>query len=123
MIVMEVALGGALGAVARYGVALGAARLLGAGFPAGTLIVNILGSALMGLATVWLMERGHPRLSPFIMVGVLGGFTTFSAFSLDTLRLIETGRWEHVAIYVLGSVVLSVAALVAAIWLARGVLT
>ena len=112
---LSVAAGGALGAVMRYGVALGAARLAGTGFPWGTLTVNVLGSFLMGLAAVALAGR----FGPFVMVGILGGFTTFSAFSLDALRLYEAGRMGAAAAYVGGSVALSLSALALGLWIAR----
>ena len=125
MILLSVAAGGAIGAVLRYLVVAGSLRLTGPGFPAGTMAVNVAGSFLMGLAAVALMERfpGSWRMAaPFLMTGVLGGFTTFSAFSLDALYLLERGRWAAAAVYVGGSVALSVAALAAGLALARRVL-
>jgi CrcB protein len=108
--VMQVALGGALGAVARFGATQGLARALGPDFPYGTAFVNILGSFLMGLAFVWLAARGLTQHAPLLMAGVLGGFTTFSAFSLDAVTL-----WQRDAVlagvYVAGSVGLSILAL------------
>lgn len=112
MVVMaQVALGGALGALARYGVGLAAGALWPGGFPWATLIVNILGSFLMGLAVVWVGVR--PGWAPFLMVGVLGGFTTFSAFSLDVVRLMEAGQLARAAGYAGASLVVSVLALLA----------
>ena len=113
MTLVYVALGGALGAVLRYLIFLGVA------FPFGTLLVNILGSFLMGLAFVLLLEDGLDRAAVFVMTGVLGGFTTFSAFSLDAVRLFERGETGAAVGYVLVSVVLSVAALVAGLTAAR----
>ncbi|HZD88663.1 MAG TPA: fluoride efflux transporter CrcB [Pseudolabrys sp.] len=99
-------LGGGLGAALRHGVNLGAARLLGTGFPYGTLTVNVLGSLIMGLLTAWFAFEGGPsqhwRL--FLTTGVLGGFTTFSTFSLDTAFLYERGQVGLAALYVAVSV-------------------
>lgn len=117
---LQVALGGAIGASLRYLTFLGTARLLGPGFPWGTLMVNMVGSFLMGLFFVFLAERDMMRLAPFLMTGVLGGFTTFSAFSLDALVLWNKGHEAFAALYVGASVVLSLGALVVAILLARG---
>lgn len=117
-----VALGGALGASARFLVVTGAMRAFGAGFPWGTLIVNVAGSLAMGALVVLLIERlpeGTARLAPLLMTGVLGGFTTFSAFSLDAMQLIERGRWLAVAGYVSSSVILSIIGLALGIMLAR----
>jgi CrcB protein len=96
-------------------------RLLGPGFPWATLFVNILGSFLMGVMVVVLANKGGTRFAPFLMVGVLGGFTTFSAFSLDAITLFERGQFWQSACYVLASVVLSVTALFAGLVLARSV--
>lgn len=108
---MQVALGGAVGASARYGVNVAAMRLFGAGFPVATLMVNVIGSALMGLLVVVLAGRGN-ALAPLMMTGILGGFTTFSAFSLDTVTLWERGQHMAAAVYVAASVALSLAALI-----------
>lgn len=114
---IHVALGGALGASLRYLIAGSV------GFPYGTLTVNIIGSFIMGALFETLEARGFGHLSPLVMTGVLGGFTTFSAFSLDVLRLIETGRGEEAVLYAGGSVTLSLAAVFAGVWMMRGVLT
>lgn len=116
-----VAFGGAIGAVLRYVGAAWASRLVGAGF-AGTVFVNVVGSFLMGVCAVVLMERmpgAWSRYGPFFITGVLGGFTTFSAFSLDALYLMERGRWAIAVAYVGGSVALSILALYAGLRLAR----
>ena len=109
MNVLLVALGGALGATLRYGVVEGAARVFGVFFPWGTLCVNVIGSGLMGMLAAWLATKGAAgepwRL--LLAVGVLGGFTTFSAFSLDAVRLMQTGAFGPFALYAAGSVVLS----------------
>jgi fluoride exporter len=98
----QVAIGGAIGAVLRHltGLALS--------FPFGTLAVNVVGSFAIGVLWVGLADRGP--WSPLLVTGILGGFTTFSAFSLDTLRLVEAGRASAAGIYVLASVALSLAA-------------
>ncbi len=117
-----VAVGGAIGAMLRYSVYLSSVRILGASFPFGTMIVNVAGSFLMGIAAVVLMQRGQAGLlAPFLMIGVLGGFTTFSAFSLDTLVLIEKGKLALASVYVFGSVGLSILALFTGLLLARSI--
>ncbi len=116
----QVALGGAIGASARYLTNVAVLRGIGPGFPWATALVNILGSFLMGVLVVWLAERDAMRLAPFLMTGILGGFTTFSAFSLDAVALWERGEPMLAAAYVGGSVVLSLAALVAGMALTRG---
>ncbi|MBL6428286.1 MULTISPECIES: fluoride efflux transporter CrcB [Maritimibacter] len=116
-----VALGGAIGASGRYLVNVTATRVIGHGYPAGTLIVNVLGSFLMGVLFVVLAKKGGNVWAPFLMTGVLGGFTTFSAFSLDTLALFERGQVASAAGYVALSVGLSLAALVLGVYAARGV--
>ncbi|MGB3406256.1 MAG: fluoride efflux transporter CrcB [Jannaschia sp.] len=112
---VQVALGGALGASLRF--LLGSA-LMRDGFPVAILAANVLGSFLMGLAVVWL-GRNAPEWQPFVMVGLLGGFTTFSAFSLETVTLLERGQVGQAAAYVGLSVGLSVAALALAVMMAR----
>jgi CrcB protein len=105
-------LGAGLGGAARHGVNVAAARLLGYGFPFGTLIVNLAGSLAMGLLAGWFAYRmginQHVRL--FLTTGILGGFTTFSAFSLDAALLIERHAYVSAAAYVLGSVLVSIVA-------------
>jgi fluoride exporter len=118
----QVALGGALGASGRYLTGLAMARLLGRGFPWGTLVVNILGSFAMGVLVVALAQLSANRLAPFLMTGVLGGFTTFSAFSLDVATLYERGDVGQAAIYVAASVGVSLAALFAGLFLTRSIL-
>ena len=107
-----VALGGALGAVMRYLTGLAVP------FPFGTLAVNVAGSCAIGILWVALADRSP--WSAFLMTGVLGGFTTFSAFSLDTLRLIDAGRAPMAAVYVLASVGLSLAACAIGATLTKG---
>jgi CrcB protein len=121
---LSVAAGGAIGASLRWLVVRWAGHALGLAFPYGTLIVNVAGSLVMGVAAVIMMERfpgSWGRWSPFLMTGILGGFTTFSAFSLDALFLIERGRNLAAASYIGGSVALSILGLWAGLTLARGV--
>lgn len=116
-----VALGGAIGSAARYLVNVGAQSVFGPGFPVATLAVNVIGSFAMGLLVVALAPLGGQRLAPFLMTGILGGFTTFSAFSLDAVMLWERGQTVAAAGYVAGSVCLSIGALVAGMAAARGI--
>jgi CrcB protein len=116
---LQVAIGGAIGASLRYLTNVGAARWIGTGFPYATVTVNVLGSFLMGVLVVVLARKGGMHFAPLLMTGVLGGFTTFSAFSLDTLTLWERGEHGLAALYVGGSVVLSLAAVVAGLAVAR----
>jgi len=117
----QVALGGALGASARYLTNVGVLRLVGPGFPWATMTVNVIGSFLMGVLVIVLGQVFGNRFAPLLMTGLLGGFTTFSAFSLDAVTLWEGGRPELAAAYVGGSVLLSLAALIAGLFIARGV--
>ena len=122
---MLVALGGAIGATARFLAVTGAIRLFGPGFPWGTLIVNVAGSAAMGVMVVLLVERlpgGAGRLAPLLMTGLLGGFTTFSAFSLDAMQLFERGRWLAAAGYVSSSAILSILGLALGLAIARALM-
>lgn len=118
---LQVALGGALGASGRYLVGRLTIRAMGPGFPWGTLTVNILGSLLMGVIVVLLARKGN-ALAPFLMTGVLGGFTTFSAFSLDAFTLYERGEPGLALVYVSASVVLGLAAIVLGILATRALL-
>lgn len=118
---VAVALGGALGSVARHLAMAAVARWLGPAFPWGTLAVNVLGSFAMG-AIVGLAEaawRPSPELRAFLSVGVLGGFTTFSTFSLDAAALLERGEAGLAAAYVGASVLASVGALFAGLFMMR----
>ncbi|WP_128254666.1 fluoride efflux transporter CrcB [Falsirhodobacter deserti] len=116
-----VAAGGAIGASLRYLVNVAAMRLA-PGFPWGTLAVNVIGCAVMGMLATVLALKGGQRFAPFLLTGVLGGFTTFSAFSLDALALWERGQAAQAALYVLGSVILSLLAVLAGAVIARGIL-
>jgi CrcB protein len=119
--VLQVAFGGAIGAAARYGVGVALFRP-GAGFPVGVMAVNVVGSFLMGLIVVYLGQKVLSHFNPFLMTGVLGGFTTFSGVSLEAYILFERGAVGHAATYVALSVILSIAALVAGIFIMRGLL-
>ena len=120
-LVVLAAVGGALGSSARYLLNLGAGRLLGIGFSWGTLIVNVVGCFIMGV----LIGLGAHRLTitnearVFMMTGILGGFTTFSAFSADFMLLIERKNFGLAALYLTGSVVLSLLAVFAGLHLIR----
>ena len=116
----QVALGGALGSLARFAVQAGGVRLFGPGLPLGTLAINLLGCLVIGVLFVWLTEKGMMRAAPFLMAGVLGGFTTFSAFSLDAFLLWERGQPVLAAGYVLVTVAGTLAAVGLGAWLARG---
>lgn len=123
--IVAVAVGGALGAVLRHGVNIGAVKLLGHGFPYGTLIVNILGSFLMGalisvMAYSW---QASDTARFFLVTGLLGAFTTFSTFSLDAVTLWERKDYLQTAVYMGGSVALSIAALLLAMFLVRTVVS
>jgi fluoride exporter len=113
--------GAGIGGSLRHGVNVAAARMFGLGFPYGTLIVNLLGSLVMGLLAGYFLARTgvpqHVRL--FLTTGILGGFTTFSAFSLDAALLIERHAYWTALAYAAGSVVLSIAALFAGLSLFR----
>ncbi|WP_271898643.1 fluoride efflux transporter CrcB [Candidatus Phyllobacterium onerii] len=119
--ILLVASGGAIGSVARYLVGVGMARAFGVAFPYGTLAVNVIGGFLMGLFIELLARRfeGSPELRLFVAIGILGGFTTFSSFSLDVAVLWERGELAIALFYMLASVILSIGALFLGLWLAR----
>jgi CrcB protein len=114
-------LGGGVGAAVRHGINLTAARALGTAFPYGTLIINVTGSLLMGLIAGYFALKGdasqHWRL--FLTTGILGGYTTFSAFSLDAALLYERGEVGMAAVYVIASVAISIAGLFAGMAIVR----
>ena len=120
---LQVALGGAIGASTRFLTNVAVMRWIGPGFPYGTIIVNVLGSFLMGVLVVVLAHKGGTRFAPLLMTGLLGGFTTFSAFSLDAFTLWERGQTALAGAYIAGSVVVSIAALIAGVLTMRGILT
>ena len=118
-------LGAGIGGALRHGVNLGCARYCGVAFPWGTLTVNVAGSFIMGALAAWLAFRAGEGWSQplrlFLATGILGGFTTFSAFSLDAVLIWERGEAGLAAAYVAVSVVLSIAGLVAGLALVRAV--
>lgn len=116
-----VMLGGAVGAGARHLVGRAALAIWGPGSPIGTLAVNIIGGFAMGLLAAWLATRasGDEALRYLLGVGVLGGFTTFSAFSLETVLMIERGELVTALLYILASVALSIGALFAGLQVSR----
>jgi len=120
-LVLLAAAGGALGAASRYLVGIGAGRLMGHGFPWGTLTVNILGSLAMGvLIGAWALRYNAPQeVRVFLATGLLGGFTTFSAFSLDFVTLFERKEYGTALTYLMGSVGLSLLALFIGLYLSR----
>jgi len=122
MLYLIVFVGAGIGGALRHGVNVGAARIWGLGFPYGTLIVNIAGSFLMGLLAGYFAFRPgiNQHLRLFLTTGILGGFTTFSAFSLDTALLIERHAYGMAAGYAVGSVAASVSALFFGLAVFRG---
>lgn len=116
-----VMLGGAVGAGARHLVGRVALAIWGPGFPIGTLAVNVVGGLAMGLLAGWLATRasGDEALRYLLGVGLLGGFTTFSAFSLETVLMIERGELVTALLYILASVALSIGALFAGLQVSR----
>lgn len=121
-VLLQVALGGAIGASLRFLSGAVILRAMGSGFPYGTMFVNIVGSFLMGFLAFYLLERmdgSFSRFAPFLLTGLLGGFTTFSAYSLDALYLLERGRYASASVYMGGSVVLAIGALFLGMTIAR----
>lgn len=115
-----IALGGGLGAVSRHLIGEQSKRIWGTDFPIGTMTVNIIGSLLMGLLIGWLLTRqGGENLKLFLATGFLGGFTTFSAFSLDAINLLERKAYSPFILYVGGSVIVAILALWIGLLLAR----
>lgn len=121
-VLLQVALGGAVGASLRFLSGAMILRAMGSGFPYGTMFVNIVGSFLMGFLAFYMLERmdgSFSRYAPFLMTGLLGGFTTFSAYSLDALYLLERGRYASASVYMGGSVLLAIGALFLGMTIAR----
>jgi CrcB protein len=123
--VLYAAAGGGIGAAARHLVNVGFGRWVGMGFPWSTLFVNVVGSFLMGalIEAFALKFKGSLELRTFLATGVLGGFTTFSAFSMDFAHLMQRHETIAGAAYVIASVVLSIAALYGGLWLVRWLVT
>ena len=121
---LVVALGSALGGALRHAVNVGSARMLGTGWPYGTFIVNVVGSLAIGAIAAYFALKGHASQAwlLFLTTGVLGGFTTFSAFSLDVVLLYERGRPGLAALYLAGSVGASVAGLMLGLTVVRRLL-
>lgn len=115
--------GGGLGAALRHGVNIASAEWFGSGYPWGTIIVNVVGSFVIGALAAWFAFRGDAMwtqpLRLFLTTGILGGFTTFSAFSLDFALLFERGEIGQGVLYVLASVALSLAAVFAGLFVVR----
>jgi len=119
-----VALGGAAGSVARYGLGVQAARWFGTGWPWGTFLANVFGGLAMGLLVGWLAHRGgadQERWRLLLGVGALGGFTTFSAFSLEAALMIERSEWFGAVTYAGLSAALAIAAVFAGMAISRGI--
>ena len=118
---IAVAVGGALGAVARYAINTWIFDSTSHKFPYATLSVNVLGSFVMGVLFVLILEKGllPPEWRGVLMIGFLGAFTTFSTFSLDALGLWQNGHLFLALVYALGTVVLCLAAITVAVWLTR----
>jgi CrcB protein len=120
---LVVFLGAGIGGALRHGVNVAALRLLGPGFPHGTMTVNVVGSTAIGLLAGWFAHRADPgqtwRL--FLTTGILGGFTTFSAFSLDVALLFQRGQIGLASVYVLASIALAILGLFAGLWLIRSI--
>lgn len=123
-LVIYAAAGGAIGTVARHLANVGFGRWLGAGFPWSTLFVNVVGGFLMGALIEALALRfdGSLEMRTFFATGILGGFTTFSAFSMDAVLMMQRGETAMAAVYIGASVVLSILALLGGLWLTRLVL-
>jgi CrcB protein len=119
-----VAVGGAIGSLLRYYVGLGSLRLMGPGFPWGTLIVNVVGCFIIGVFAEMIMRRFNAsvELRLLLITGFLGGFTTFSAFSLDAITLFERGDVFAGGIYIAASVGLSMVAVMAGLGLMRALI-
>ena len=122
--ILIVAVGGSIGTVARYLMGIGAGRLLGTTFPWGTIIINVLGSFALGALIEAFALRWNPsevtRL--FLTIGICGGFTTFSTFSMDAVLLANRGAVVESVVYVLASVIVSIAALYSGLLLIRAIL-
>jgi CrcB protein len=123
-ILIAIAVGGGLGSLARHYASAAIYGFTGPSFPYGILTVNVLGGLIMGIVVELgaLKLNYSPEMRAFLTTGILGGFTTFSTFSLDAALLIERGDWLGALIYMIASVVLSVGALFAGLWFVRVVM-
>ena len=119
-----IAIGSALGGVSRYLVGGVVQRATGAGFPTGTLLVNVTGSFLLGLFLRYGLETPTltPELRAFLTIGFCGGYTTFSTFSYEAVALLEDGQWSRAAFYMGASLLLSIAATLLGLLAARGLI-
>ena len=122
-ILLAVALGGALGSLLRYFVAGAVQTATWPGFPWGIFVVNVSGCFAMGVIVELMALKLNftPEIRAFLTVGILGGYTTFSTFSLDSVLLIERGHYSSAALYIGGSALLSILALFAGLWLVRSI--
>ena len=121
MILLAVGVGGGLGALLRYFVAGAIQSAAWPGYPWGIFVVNITGGFMMGLIVELSALRISltPEMRAFLTTGILGGYTTFSTFSLDSVLLIERGNYGSAAVYIVGSTLLSILALFAGLWIVR----
>jgi CrcB protein len=121
-VIAWVALGGAIGSAVRYLIADWIQSAAWEGFPFGIFVVNITGGLVMGILTELMALKWNVSLEmrAFLTTGILGGYTTFSTFSLDSALLIERGAYASAVLYIAGSAILSVAALFAGLWIIRG---
>jgi CrcB protein len=118
---LAIAAGGALGALLRYWTSVTVHGRLGSAFPHGTLTVNVIGSLLMGFLSIWLIDRmaAGPALRAFLLIGMLGAFTTFSTFSVETLNLLESGHAGKALANILLSVIVCITAAGLGVFAAR----
>lgn len=121
--ILAIAAGGAIGSVLRHYVGVGSLAVLGASFPYATLFVNVVGSFVMGALVAMFTHLGNPsqEMRAFLTVGLLGGFTTFSSFSLDVVSLYERGEVGAAALYIGLSLILSLVAIFASLFLVRSI--
>ncbi|MGB5261240.1 MAG: fluoride efflux transporter CrcB [Gammaproteobacteria bacterium] len=118
---LAIAAGGAIGALLRYWTSVAVHARLGTGFPYGTLAVNVIGSLLMGFLYIWLIDRMAvgPAMRAFLFIGVLGAFTTFSTFSMETVNLLESGQAGRAMLNVVISVLVCISAAAVGVLAAR----
>jgi CrcB protein len=120
-LILSIALGGAIGSVMRYFSVAAWTKAMGEAFPYGTLFVNVLGSFIIGVLAELMLRKWQvtPEMRAFLITGILGGFTTFSAFSLDVFKLAETGHAAGAVAYVTASLTLSLSAVFGGAYLVR----